>query len=285
MRTVILFFLAVGLATALLAQTHSDTRTYFIATDDLNSFRLHNVKGDVNVRGVDGQQATLTVTRRLRSASRTRLESAKEDLTLDSMRLDGSLYFFVNAPDRFFKIDPDGKGQYESDWNDRSSRDRFEVEYAFEIELLVPKQLELWVSNHHSDLMIDNIQGDLYARNHHEDLAATNLGGNAKIINHHGDIEVSFTRNPDGECHFKTHHGTIRIAYQDDLDADVSLSSHHGEFFTAFDWQSVPVSASVDASQRGTRYVIKDRVVVRIGNGGPSHDFKTWHGDIYLTRN
>ncbi len=279
-----LIIISLAFALVCKGQEFSDETTFMVNTQGLESFRLYNLNGNVKVTGVDGNSATLKLNRTLRSASSVRLEKAKTTLRFDSLILNNTIYFFMESPDRVFKIDPEGNGHYESDW-DRSKNERFEVKYNFDITLSVPKGLDIYVSNHRSNLQIENIEGYLYAKNHHSDLLAKDIGGNAKLKNHHGDITVSFTRNPSEDCEFYTHHGDVRIKYPGDLSADVYLKSRHGEFFTAFNWSPIPTPVIEKASDRGTKYIVNDRVSVRIGKGGPKLNVRTWHGDIYITQN
>ncbi len=279
----LIFLLTLVLSYKSWGQSIDDEMEFRIPTEGLESFRVHNINGEVTIEGIDGNTAVMKVRRSLKSASSEKLEEAKSTFKMDSLSLNGSLYFFNDVEDRYFKIDEEGKGHYESDW-DGSKDDRFEVKYSFEIDLKIPKDLDLHVTNHRANLTINGINGNLYAKNHHDDLDAVNLGGNAMLRNHHGYIKASFTRNPSGDCTFRTHHGDIRVTLVENLSADVFLKSHHGEFYTAFDWTPSQVSANKKTTKEGTTYYKDDRVAVKIGNGGPEFDFKTWHGDIYIEK-
>lgn len=263
-------------------QTANDVQEFRINTSNLSSFRLHNMNGAVNVQGIDGKMATLKVKRKLMSASSSRIEEAKESITFDSVRIDDRIYFFMSHPDQNFEIDEQGDGQYNSCCNRSNDRYYVKVNYEFEIDLQVPKQMELQVSTHRKNLTVKDIHGNLVAKNHHNNLFAENLGGNVTLRSHHGDIKASFIRNPTEACSYSTHHGDIRIGFQHDLAASVFLKSRKGEFFTDFDWTPEVLAVAKGGSKNGTKYIINNRTAIRIGNGGPEQDFKTWHGDIYL---
>ncbi len=266
------------------AQTFTDEKSFTINTDELESFRLHNLDGVVKVTGTTGNVATLNVRRRLKTSSQQRLEEAKDEFFLDSLMDGDHLYFFSNVRDFDFRIDSNGNGYYRSCCNGRDWYDRNDVQYKFEIELRVPNSVKLYVSNHHDQLEIKNFTGELYAKNHHKDLYAEGIAGNGELLNHHGNIEASFIRNPTSDCKYATHHGDIRIAFQEALSADVFLSSHHGDFFTEFDWEpsNMPLVQTDDG--RKTKYIVNDQTAVRIGSGGPQLNFKTWHGDIIISQ-
>ena len=190
----------------------------------------------------------------------------------------------MKHPDLNFEIDESGFGYYNSCCDRKNNRKQVKVKYEFEIELLIPRQLELHVSTHRKTLKIQEIEGKLVAKNHHDDLFAENLGGIVKLKTHHGDIKAFFIRNPTGSCSYSTHHGNITVGFPAELRADVYLKSHHGDFFTDFDWTSQPVAVVKNKSQKGTKYIVNARTAIQIGGGGPQHEFRTWHGDIFLVK-
>ena len=265
-------------------QAVEDEQVFTLNTTSLKSFNLHNMNGAVNVKGVEGNTATLKIRRRLESFSRDRLEEARESIAFDSLVIDNNVYFFTKHPDLNFEIDESGIGHYNSCCNRSNNRKKAKVKYEFEIELLIPRQLKLHVSTHRKTLRIQEIQGKLVAKNHHDDLFAENLGGNVKLKAHHGDIKASFIRNPTGPCSYFTHHGNITIGFPEELRADIYLKSHHGEFFTDFDWTSQPVAVVKNESEKGTKYMVNARTAIQVGGGGPQMEFRTWHGDIYLVK-
>ncbi len=266
-------------------QSHTDKQEYTIDTNGLEAFHLYNRDGNVKVKGINGQVATMKVTRKLTTSSSSRLEEAKTEIKMESVKEENSVYYFIQSNEHTFRIDENGIGYYNSccnsDWRD----DRREIDYEFTIELEIPKSMNLYVATHREDLEIENFDGKLYARNHHDDLTAKNLGGVVSLRTHHGDITASFTKNPSDDCFYKTHHGDIKISYQDGFSSVAYFQSHHGSFFTDFDWSPETVPVVKTNLKNGTRYKMSNRTAVKIGSGGPEQDFKTWHGDIYLLRN
>ena len=266
-------------------QTLNDQQVFRINTSGLQSFRLYNMNGPVNIQGVDGNEAILKVSRKLTSLSAARIEEMKASITYDSITVDDKVYFFMKHPDVDFEIDEYGNGHYNSCCDRKRDRNYVKVKYEFEIDLQVPKQMELHVSTHRKALKIKGISGNLVAKNHHNDLFAEDLSGkNVKLRTHHGDIKASFIQNPTEACSYATHHGDIRVEFRRGLAVNVLLKSHHGDFFTDFDWTPQALAVAQDKSKNGTKYVVNDRTAVRIGAGGPEQSFKTWHGDIYLIR-
>ena len=180
-----------------------------------------------------------------------------------------------------FSIDSDGRGHYQSEnWN--NWKDRYQVNFEFQMVLEIPFNKNLNVSNHHDNLEVQNVTGALYAHNHHQDLILENVGSVVQASTHHGHVLVTHQDNPKKDSYYKTHHGDIKVSFNADLAAAVSLNSHHGSYFSDFDWKTSPIKTTVNSDKKGTKYSIGRNTTVIIGNGGPSLDFKTYHGDIYL---
>lgn len=285
MKFILNLALMIGLAIGLQGQQFEDSGNIKIDMSQINSLALYNHKGDIKVSAGNNNQGTIKYKRKLKSASKQKLEEAKNEIFLDSILHNGELIFFVSAPNRIFEIDTDGQGHYNykgDNWNDRN---RYKVEYEFTFELELPADTKLRVSNHHSGLTVSGIKGALIAKNHHQDLILKNVGSQVSATTHHGDIEVTHSSNPSVDSYYRTHHGNIKVTFQSGFGALVSLKSHHGAFYSDFDWEYQPSQASINTNQKGTKYKIGKDTVVRIGKGGPALDFKTHHGDIYLLNN
>ncbi len=270
--------------TLCLAQEMPDNQYFEIDAKDLKTLNLHNLRGDVDVKGTDTRKIQVTIKRQLKSRKQTQLAEARAQYHFDTLSRGNNIYFFMQSPQHDFKIDEEGNGSYNAcnnwHWNERES-----ISYYFDVTVEFPKDMNLKVSSHHDGLRISEVDGELYARSHHKDLTVSNIGGNAALRSHHGDIEASFSKNPNDACSFKTHHGDIRIVYQDQFSADVNLKSHHGEFFTDFEWEPRPMTVLKEPSSKGTKYKVGDGTLVAINGGGPQQRFSTWHGDIYLVKN
>lgn len=267
-----------------LAQEKPDNQYFELDMRGLETLNLHNLSGDVEVKGTDTRTIQVTIKRKLSSRKDALLAEARAQYYFDTLSRGSDIYFFMESPQHDFKIDTNGNASYNScnnwNWNERES-----IRYHFDITVEFPKSMNLNVSSHHDGLKVSDVDGELYARSHHKDLTASNIGGNAALRSHHGDINASFSSNPNDDCSFKTHHGDIRIVYQDRFAADVNLKSHHGEFFTDFDWEPRPMTVYKEPSSKGTKYKVGDGTLVAINGGGPLQRFSTWHGDIYLVKN
>ncbi len=270
----------------LFGQSHESVQEYNISTDNLNTLHIHNRDGAVFVRGTDGDRARLKITRRMKSASKAQLERAQEEVYIDTIMVNGDLYFFIEAPDRVFKITDEGDGYYDG-WHNRQNKSdfrHFKLDYSFTWEVEIPNTLDLHASTHRKNLTVENVSGAVVVENHHDDLELTNLSGDLWASTHHGDVNVSFIKNPANIIECDTHHGDIRVQVQEQLSADVTLNSHHGSFYTDFDWETIPYAIETRQHQGKTRYRWGKGTQVRIGDGGLRMDFNTHHGDVYVTK-
>ena len=275
-----------GIIALITAQQIQDVREFNINTSSLQSLRIYNHEGAVSVKGVDGNQAKLKITRKIQSSSRDRLTKAREEIYIDTISDAGNLYFFIEAPDRLFKIDVEGHAGYNS-WNyqNRKSELRhFKLNYSFTWEVEVPNHLIVHASTHRKKLRVDNMKNKVVACNHHDDVDISNLSGDVDASSHHGDVTVAFSKNPKNSVDCHTHHGDIKVALQDGLGADVRMKSHHGKFYTDFDWKAMPMKVNREDGKSGTRYKWGNGTMVRIGSGGIEMNFKTHHGDVFLTK-
>ena len=286
MRLFTLLLLCTAFMHSTFGQAFEDKAEFKVNVSDIERFHLYNHRGAVTVRAVNGNTATLKVTRSLKTGFRANLEKAKKEIYMDKMEKDGHVIFYIAHPQREL-IFEDGEAHYNSkntnnwDWNSKN-----QVKSNFTVVLEIPANTDLSVRNHEHPLKISGMQGDLKAANHHDGVLVEGQGGSADVHSHHGDVEVYYTKNPTRDCSYDTHHGDIKIHYQDGLSVDASMYSYHGEFFTDFDWTMSPVSFSTDTSQgkKGTKYKVssKNGTSVKINDGGPLQKFRTHHGDVYL---
>lgn len=264
------------------AQNSTDNISMQFNGSSIERVRLHNKYGTVKIKGVSGNTISMKAKRTIKANSNAEVNKLKDKIFLDTMTFEGQLVFYVQSPYQDIRIEEDGisyNSWSHDSWDDHKKR----AKYSFDIELSIPMNKDLYVTNHEKDLVIDNINGQVKAKNHHDDITMTNIGGSASARTHHGDIEISYKNNPTVEGSYKTHHGDIKVKYTPQLSADFSLYSYHGDFFTAFDWKPsvLPVSKN---SEKGTVFKVEKGTTVQIGKGGVDQHFKTHHGDIYIEK-
>ncbi len=262
-----------------------DESTIQFDASHFKKVHIHNHRGSLKVIGVEGNEATIRVKRLLKSASRNRLTQVAGEITLDSLVSEGEVYWFIDAPDRQFRMEENGAAYYQSyqNWNEQRDH-RFDVKYEFSLEIEMPRDMPVYAGNHDKELIVQNMQAGVQAKNHHDGVTLTNVGGNVEARSHHGDVVVEFDRNPTEHLICKTHHGDIQVRLRAPLSAEVKLDSHHGDFYTEFDWSPMPLSEVAERTKRGTKYKIGKDTRVKIGGGDLDLSFKTHHGDIYIRK-
>lgn len=289
MKKFTLSFVLIGLAIVCLnAQTFTDEKTLSFDATQLDLVRLHNKHGKVTVKGTTGNKVILKVKRKLSSSSARKLESAKTAIYFDSSLEDGVLILFIQTPDYRLEINENGQAHYNNRNNnwDSSNNVFYKVKAEFTVELQIPSTTPLIASTHKNDLSISGMKADLLAHNHHGKLDLKNIGGNVEAHTHHGNINIDYSKNPTKDANFTTHHGSIKLQLQSNFSADVTMSSKHGDFFTEFDYEAMPmkISSKKERNHKGTKYKLGGGSAIRIGDGGPELNFKTYHGSIYLLK-
>lgn len=284
----LLVALTIGDPSSIMAQEFTDQKTMPFDLHNIEMVHVHNHKGTVTIKGTDSNQGKIVMTRTLKSASKATLEAGKEKIYLDSIFTDGKLYFFINAPNHIFKVDENGQGYYQSEWNygNRNKKDRFDIDFEFTLTVELPKTTSINASTHEKSLEISNLTGRVVANNHHDNVTLQGMQNDVEANSHHGDVTVHFAKNPPGTLKCDTHHGEIKVSLRTPLSADATMKSHHGSFYADFDYQTLArqVSSKQD-SHRGTKFLIGDGTSVRIGQGGLKMDFRTHHGDVYILKN
>lgn len=287
MRILLLCLACLATLGTCMGQEFKDSQTFEVDVSQLDRFHLYNRRGAVTVKAVNGNQARMQVTRRLKAKSNAKLETAKQDIYMDKITRGNEVVFYIKHPDLRLTFEDGNKYAWydhrdkDGGWNWKND-DQVEVEFTVTLE--IPAAIDLVVVNHEHPLKVSGMQGELVARNHHDGVLVEGQGGNADVHSHHGDVEVFYTKNPIRECQYDTHHGDIRVHYQNGLAADASLYSYHGEFFTEFDWTMQPLAVSDSGRAKGAKYKLssKNGTQVKIGRGGPMQRFSTHHGDVFL---
>lgn len=281
--------IGVMLWTGIISAQHryTDTKTMTYDQNEIQRVQILNYEGELSVKGTSGSIIVLEVSRTLESASKERLEEAIDSFFFDGFVDNGELYLFARHPERIFKIDENGIGNYNyRSWNyDWSDRDRYQVNDEYELTLKLPSKLNLVASNHHDDLTINDVQGEIKAHNHHGHLTITGAANNVNAHTHHKNIEISFIKNPDQYLYCDTHHGDIILNFPSTPSASVALQSRHGAFFTDFDYEPLEVKATTQQTKHGTKYRLNDGTMVKIGSGKAEMKFETYHGDVFIASN
>jgi len=281
-----LLFLFILICTKSQSQEFRDESILRIEKAEISKIHLHNYRGTVEIVGSKGDQIVLEIQRILKSASNERMEDAKVQIHYDSMHVGNDLYLFIQDPERAFRINLNGEGEYETCYlNFVSNEERYQVKYEFNLKLTVPESLNLSASNHEKALTVSGVKGVMQLNDHHDGITVSGASDNVEVHSHHGDIEVEFTKNPPDYIKASTHHGDIKIELAPEFSADVALKSRHGSFYTEYDWQPLPTLVSRVEEENRIKYKVGEFTRVRIGSGKIDAQFETYHGDIIIEEN
>ncbi len=269
-------------------QSSEDTQEWDVDVSDMKQVLLFNKEGNVKITGTSGDRVKIKVKRKLKAKTKAKLTKAKQEIYLDTMMIEGNLYFFVQNPYTILEMDKIGgnawynsRDQGKWRWNSHGDRD---VHWEMTIEMQVPRNMPLRAYTHKKDLHISGVTGMLNAGVHHGSLNLKDVKNIESASGHHGDIAVSFSDQPDVDGKFDTHHGDIKLEFPSAPSAKVSMDSHHGSFYTDFDWSPLALKTTKSKSNKGTTYRVGDGTSVQFGGG--AHDIKmhSHHGDMYILR-
>lgn len=245
----------------------------FDAAADSRRIVADNVNGSITVTAHEGPAVELTAVRRVRAESRSRLERAKEEVTLD-VREDGDrVIVYVDAPWRR----QDGSVDYRG-W------DHYGYDVEYEIDLRVPARTAYSLRTvNGGEIDVRGMRGDFDVKNVNGGIRMTSVAGSGNASTVNGGIEVRFAENPAEGSTFRTVNGEVEVVFVAEPSADLRFSTMNGEVYTDFTVKSVRQPVSVKERRGGRKvYGGGNSFAVRAGSGGPEHSFSTINGDIYL---
>ena len=234
---------------------------------------VDDIAGNVTVRAVDGDVVRIVARQLVHATSDANLDVGREEMALRLSQHGDTVIAFVDAPFR------DDDGSLQGPWGELPYR----VLYDFEVE--VPRRAAVDVKTVlEGDVELHGTDGPFEVRNVNGDVLVKNVGGagSAKTVN--GELEVSFRRNPAGDCTFSNVNGDVDVTFRQGLAADVRFRTMNGEGWSDFAYTVVPVQPTVSENRRDGRFVIKSDWAqgIRIGAGGPQLSFATINGDVLI---
>ena len=279
------------LASQLVAQTSvSSQRTQQeidirIPADEFNArtfFHMKNINGDLNAEGYEGEEIIITGTKIVTSKPRLIGDFNPDEIYLDRLDGENSIFIFVRQPGVEAKIDGD---ELHYNYN-RKKRNRFDderLDFEFNLRLKIPRHLMAEISTINAgEVVVDGMMNGVEANNVNGNVFVNNAGGKVDANTVNGNIRVDFAEVPDRDSEFHTINGTIEVYAPKTLSAVVTFKSLHGELYTDFD-NIEYLPNRVNKSQDGTtRYSIEQTAPIQIGNGGPELRFQLLNGNAYI---
>jgi hypothetical protein len=252
------------------------TRRETIPLDGVRSLVVDNLNGAIVVTGDGGDDIRMVVSERIEAKDRAELEQARREASLTITRDGDRILVCADGPFR----DPDDCTEWARGF--RSER-RYRVIY--EIELRVPRSIDLEVRTIDGDVTVSEVRGRLEVGGVNGALEIAGAAGPVQAGTVNGAVTVRFAENPREDSTFGTVNGEIDVVFQPGMSADLSFDTMNGEVMTDFEHRILPpVARRTESRQGGTTYRLEVDSAIRIGAGGPRHRFTNINGDITIRR-
>lgn len=236
---------------------------------------IDNINGSIEVTGYDGREVKMVARQTIFATSNSRLERAREEVTLEISERNNEIEIFVDAPYR----QSDGSINYRG-WRHYG----YEVSYDFEVQ--VPRDADVLLKTiNDGEIRVENVRGDYILDNINGGIEFFGAAGSGRVYALNGDVKVKFVKNPESGCYFGSLNGDVDVSFRAGFSADLRFKTFNGDVFTDFDVTYLaPRQASVD--RKKGKYVYKsDRSFgARVGSGGPELEFDAFNGDIHVIK-
>ncbi|HKY31381.1 MAG TPA: hypothetical protein VJV23_02510 [Candidatus Polarisedimenticolia bacterium] len=256
-----------------------ETRTWrqSIPLDGLHGLTVHNLHGGIAVTGDGGDGIRMVVSERIEAADRAELERARAEVSLKITRRGERVLVCADGPFR----EPDDCTEWKQGFHPRS-----DYRVVYELEIRVPRSLDLTIVTIEGDLSVSDVRGRLDVRGVQGAVDILGAAGAVRAGTVNSSVRVRFAQNPPADSSFSTINGEIDVDFQPGLSADLSFETMNGEVLTDFEHTrlSPVVQRSESRRQAGTTWRLEIVPAIRIGRGGPRHHFENINGDITIRR-
>lgn len=267
MKLGILSAAALAAPVCLLAAEHTDQWQKTFAVTPGSRLEVRNINGNIRVTTDSGNAIRVAVREQYGADSAEELAELRKHVYLSTKQEGPLVRLAVEHPHG------DNRHHHSGDWR-----------FRHEFELHVPRDLELSLHTiNGGEVHVAGAAGKWELKNINGAVTLTDTSGHGLAETINGAVSVSFVSNPSQPSTFKTLNGAIDVSFQPNLSADVIVSTMHGEAYTDFDYDQGLSGGMVE--REGNRYRLSDRRRrLRIGGGGPEHQFKTLNGSIKIRK-
>lgn len=247
-------------------------------------FHMKNINGDLNAEGYDGDEIIITGTKIVTSKPRLIGDFNPDEIYLDRLNGDNSIFIFVRQPGVEVEIDGD-----DLHYNSRKGRnknrygDDDRLNFEFNLQLKIPHYLMSEISTiNGGEVVVEGMSNGVEANNVNGSVFVSKVSGKVDAHTVNGNIRVEFEKAPEKDSEFHTVNGTIEVYAPKNLSAVVTFKSLHGELYTDFN-NIEYLPNRVNKRQDGkTRYSIEQTAPIQIGEGGPELRFQLLNGNAYI---
>jgi hypothetical protein len=239
------------------------------------TLEIDNVWGSIVVVGTASDQAKVTVNKSIRAESKTKIEQARKEVTLDVTDQANALKLYVNGP---FRCDCHDCARSRDD-------DGYRVKMDFQVQ--VPKDIDIRIKTvNEGHVSVRDINGSFVVRNVNGDIQIRNVAGSGTARTVNGPVKVSFRQNPREASDFETVNGAVELAFARDLSADFRFKTFNGGIYSDFPVTALPVQG-MQEEHHGAKVIFRaDRYTgARINAGGPQIKVENLNGDIRILEN
>lgn len=246
-----------------------------------NVLYIENINGSIAVEGYNGNKILVEIEKTLKANSQEDLEKARKEVKLGIQQSGDSLTLYIDNPYVYRRRDGRIRYDFNNDWNQ-------DYNYVFNYKVKVPQQTTLAVFTvNKGDITVANTKGRIQASNINGSITLQQITGETKAHTINGDIKATYVTTPPKSSNYKTLNGDIEVSYPESLSADLKFKTTNGEAYTDFaiaENLPVKVEKTSDGKARGTTYKLEGNSGVRIGKGGPEHNFEVFNGDITVKK-
>ncbi len=250
-------------------QSHKFTKIVHMPVMSLSQgsdFQTQTHNGQINVSGTDVNECNVTATIRGYASSMQRAEEIVEKTKLRFERSTNGLTLNIDRPENLINCS-----------------------VSVDIEMTLPKKVNLELVSHNGQIKIDNISGNTNAvthngqvsvnnisgitilRTHNGQIDAEEISGDIDFVSHNGRVKAEFSEaaEPDCDIAMVTHNGGIELTTPRNYSAKVSVSTHNGAINT-----ELPLTVSGEFSDKS--------LTGTIGDGQGDMKLETYNGSIKI---
>jgi hypothetical protein len=246
-------------------------------------FHMKNINGDVNAEGYAGDEIIITGTKIITTKPRLRGDFDPDEIYLDRLDGDNSIFIFVRRPDMEVEIDGDELHYKSKKRKKNAYGDDERLQFEFNLQLKIPNYLMSEISTiNGGEVVAAGFENGIEANNVNGSVFLSDVTGRVYANTVNGNIRVEYTEAPSEDSEFQTVNGIIEVFAPKNLSAVVTFRSFNGELYTDFnDIEYMPkrVNKSTDGKNR---FSIEQTAPVQIGEGGPEMRFQLLNGNAYI---
>jgi DUF4097 and DUF4098 domain-containing protein YvlB len=267
----VLCLLPAALALASVEDKETIRQTYPFAS----RLDVSNVNGSIRVTAGSGNSIEFVANKRIEAKTQDALEQARREVRLDVQSSGDRLRICVEGPFR----------DCSSERNQGCRRDcdrDYNVSYDFELQ--VPASIAVDLKTVNGRVFAKGVMGAFDARSVNGAVTLEEMGGSGSATTVNGAVKLSFVNVPMQSVRAKTVNGGIDAAFPKTLHANLRFKTMNGDVFTNFPATTMASEAPQMEKRDGKTIIRSDRAFgVKIGGGGPEHNFETLNGTIQIT--